>query len=89
MVRLRCWAMPRIRCIPTGSNGASQAIRMRASLAGQWSSAACRPPRLRAYDDQLCGPMARVALRNRGAGPFGLLGMVGSVAAASSTPLTT
>ncbi len=61
---------------PTGSNGASQAIidaRVigRAMLAHGVTSAA-----LRAYDDELCVPVGGVALRNRGAGPFGLLGMV-------------
>ena len=29
-----------------------------------------------AYDDRLCGPISQVVLRNRGAGPFGLLNMV-------------
>jgi hypothetical protein len=34
------------------------------------------PAALRAYDQQLCGPVSAVVLRNRGAGPFGLLGLV-------------
>lgn len=61
---------------PTGSNGASQAIvdaRVvgRAILDFGVSSAA-----LRRYDEQLCAPIGQVAMRNRGAGPFGLLAMV-------------
>ena len=61
---------------PTGSNGASQAI-VDARLIGRTmlehgvSSAA-----LKVYDDQLCGPIGQVAMRNRGSGPFGLLEMV-------------
>ena len=31
---------------------------------------------LAAYDEKLCGPVSEVILRNRGAGPFGLLNMV-------------
>jgi hypothetical protein len=31
---------------------------------------------LAAYDERLCGPISQVILRNRGAGPFGLLNMV-------------
>ena len=31
---------------------------------------------LAAYDEKLCGPISQVILRNRGAGPFGLLNMV-------------
>lgn len=61
---------------PTGSNGASQAI-IDARIIGrimldEGPSAAA----LRAYDDELCGPIGSVAMRNRGAGPFGLLNMV-------------
>jgi 2-polyprenyl-6-methoxyphenol hydroxylase-like FAD-dependent oxidoreductase len=61
---------------PTGSNGASQAI-MDARIIGRiMVERGVSPAALRAYDDQLCGPIGEVALRNRGAGPFGLLGMV-------------
>lgn len=61
---------------PTGSNGASQAIidaRVigRAMIAHGVTSAA-----LHAYDEQLCAPIGQVAMRNRSAGPFGLLDMV-------------
>ena len=34
------------------------------------------PAALAAYDDKLCGPISQLVLRNRGAGPFGLLNMV-------------
>jgi 5-methylphenazine-1-carboxylate 1-monooxygenase len=34
------------------------------------------PAALKAYDDALCGPVSELILRNRGAGPFGLLNMV-------------
>ncbi|MDJ0826933.1 MAG: flavin-dependent oxidoreductase [Rhodobacter sp.] len=61
---------------PTGSNGASQAIVdarvLGAALLRHGVSAAA----LAAYDAQLCGPISEVVLRNRGAGPFGLLGLV-------------
>jgi hypothetical protein len=31
---------------------------------------------LAAYDNKLCGPISQLILRNRGAGPFGLLNIV-------------
>jgi len=34
------------------------------------------PAALEAFDKKLCGPISQVVLRNRGAGPFGLLNMV-------------
>jgi hypothetical protein len=34
------------------------------------------PAALAAYDQTLCGPISELILRNRGAGPFGLLNMV-------------
>jgi 5-methylphenazine-1-carboxylate 1-monooxygenase len=34
------------------------------------------PQALAAYDAKLCGPIGQVVLRNRGAGPFGLLNLV-------------
>jgi len=34
------------------------------------------PAALAAFDGKLCGPIGQVQLRNRGAGPFGLLNMV-------------
>jgi hypothetical protein len=34
------------------------------------------PAALHTYDEKLCGPVSALILRNRGAGPFGLLGLV-------------
>jgi hypothetical protein len=34
------------------------------------------PAALAAYDTALCGPVSKLILRNRGAGPFGLLNLV-------------
>ena len=34
------------------------------------------PDALKAYDDKLCAPISQLVLRNRGAGPFGLLNIV-------------
>ena len=34
------------------------------------------PPALAAYDARLCSPISQLVLRNRGAGPFGLLNLV-------------
>jgi hypothetical protein len=34
------------------------------------------PEALAAYNDALCAPVGQLVLRNRGAGPFGLLNMV-------------
>ena len=34
------------------------------------------PDALAAFDAKLCGPISQLVLRNRGAGPFGLLNMV-------------
>ena len=34
------------------------------------------PAALAAFDAKLCGPISQLVLRNRGAGPFGLLNMV-------------
>lgn len=61
---------------PTGSNGASQAI-MDARVLGA-AMVRLGPTRaaLAAYDETLCGPISQLVLRNRGAGPFGLLNMV-------------
>lgn len=61
---------------PTGSNGATQAIVDARVLGAQLLAQGVGPAALRAYDDQLCGPISAVVLRNRGAGPFGLLGLV-------------
>lgn len=61
---------------PTGSNGASQAI-VDARVIGRIMLAhGATPAALAAYDAELCQSVGQVALRNRGAGPFGLLNMV-------------
>ena len=61
---------------PTGSNGASQAIVDARVLGAAMLEHGVTPAALKAYDDRLCGPVSEVVLRNRGAGPFGLLNMV-------------
>lgn len=61
---------------PTGSNGASQAI-VDARVLGQCMvEHGVTDEALAAYDEALCGPISQVILRNRGAGPFGLLNLV-------------
>jgi 5-methylphenazine-1-carboxylate 1-monooxygenase len=61
---------------PTGSNGGSQAIVDARVLGAAMVAHGVTPDALAAYDAQLCGPISEVVLRNRGAGPFGLLNMV-------------
>lgn len=61
---------------PTGSNGASQAIIDARVLGRIMVEHGVTPAALRAFDEELCGPIGQVAMRNRGAGPFGLLGIV-------------
>lgn len=61
---------------PTGSNGASQAIVDARVLGAAMLAHGATPAALAAYDARLCGPISEVVLRNRGAGPFGLLNMV-------------
>src|SRR5689334_12166280 len=61
---------------PTGSNGASQAIVDARVLGAMMIEHGATPDALAAYDGKLCGPISQVVLRNRGAGPFGLLNMV-------------
>jgi 2-polyprenyl-6-methoxyphenol hydroxylase-like FAD-dependent oxidoreductase len=61
---------------PTGSNGASQAIvdaRVRGAMMLRHG---VTPEALRAYDERLCKDISALVLRNRGAGPFGLLNLV-------------
>ena len=61
---------------PTGSNGASQAIVDARVLSARMLDHGVSPEALSAYDEQLCGPVSELVLRNRGAGPFGLLNLL-------------
>ena len=61
---------------PTGSNGGSQAIVDARVLGAAMVEHGVTAAALAAFDDKLCGPISQVVLRNRGAGPFGLLNMV-------------
>jgi 5-methylphenazine-1-carboxylate 1-monooxygenase len=61
---------------PTGSNGASQAIMDARVLGRSMIDHGATPTALAAFNDKLCGPISQLILRNRGAGPFGLLNIV-------------
>jgi 2-polyprenyl-6-methoxyphenol hydroxylase-like FAD-dependent oxidoreductase len=61
---------------PTGSNGGSQAIVDARMLGNAMVEHGVTPEALAAYDAKLCGPISQLILRNRGAGPFGLLNLV-------------
>lgn len=61
---------------PTGSNGASQAIVDARVLGAAMLAHGVTPEALRAYDRQLCPQISQLVLRNRGAGPFGLLNLL-------------
>jgi 2-polyprenyl-6-methoxyphenol hydroxylase-like FAD-dependent oxidoreductase len=61
---------------PTGSNGASQAIIDARALGAAMVEHGVTQDALTAYDLKLCGPVSQLVLRNRGAGPFGLLNLV-------------
>jgi 5-methylphenazine-1-carboxylate 1-monooxygenase len=61
---------------PTGSNGGSQAIVDARMLGAAMVEHGATPDALAAFDAKLCGPISQLVLRNRGAGPFGLLNMV-------------
>jgi 2-polyprenyl-6-methoxyphenol hydroxylase-like FAD-dependent oxidoreductase len=61
---------------PTGSNGASQAIVDARVLGAAILEHRVSEAALATYDARLCGPISGVILRNRGAGPFGLLNLV-------------
>src|SRR6185295_14337348 len=58
---------------PTGSNGASQAIVDARVLGAAMLEHGVTSEALQAYDRRLCAEISAVVLRNRGAGPFGLL----------------
>ncbi|MEO7853875.1 MAG: flavin-dependent oxidoreductase [Rubrivivax sp.] len=61
---------------PVGSNGASQAIVDARVLGAAMLEQGVAPAALQAYDLRLCADVSALVLRNRGAGPFGLLGLV-------------
>lgn len=61
---------------PVGSNGASQAIVDARVLGAAMLEHGVTPAALQAYDQRLCADISALVLRNRGAGPFGLLGLV-------------
>ena len=61
---------------PTGSNGGSQAIVDGRILGAAMVEHGVTQDALAAYDAKLCGPISQLILRNRGAGPFGLLNIV-------------
>ena len=58
---------------PTGSNGATQAIIDSRVLGAAMIEHGVNANALQHYNEQLCAPINEVVLRNRGAGPFGLL----------------
>ena len=61
---------------PVGSNGASQAIVDARVLGAEMLQHGVTPAALKAYDERLCGPISALVLRNRGSGPFAILGLV-------------
>jgi 2-polyprenyl-6-methoxyphenol hydroxylase-like FAD-dependent oxidoreductase len=61
---------------PTGSNGASQAIVDSRELGAAILAHGANERALAAFDAKMCGPVSALILRNRGAGPFGLLKIV-------------
>ncbi len=61
---------------PTGSNGASQAIIDARILGAKLLEHGVGAAALNAFDAALREPVSELILRNRGAGPFGLLNMV-------------
>ena len=58
---------------PTGSNGASQAIVDARVIGAAILTRGLTPDALKLYDNQLCKKVSELVLRNRSAGPFGLL----------------
>jgi 2-polyprenyl-6-methoxyphenol hydroxylase-like FAD-dependent oxidoreductase len=61
---------------PVGSNGASQAIVDARVLGAALLEHGVGPAALRSYDQKLCADISALVLRNRGSGPFGLLGLL-------------
>jgi len=61
---------------PTGSNGASQAVIDARTLGSKILEHGVGADALSAYNEALHGPVSNLILRNRSAGPFGLLNIV-------------
>ena len=61
---------------PTGSNGAAQAVVDARVLGACMLEQGATPAALEDYDRRLCEEISGVVLRNRGAGPFGILNIV-------------
>jgi 2-polyprenyl-6-methoxyphenol hydroxylase-like FAD-dependent oxidoreductase len=61
---------------PTGSNGGSQAIIDARVLGAAMLERGVGPAALQDYDAKLCKDISALVLRNRGAGPFGLLNLL-------------
>ncbi len=61
---------------PTGSNGASQAIVDARVLGAAMLEHGVNAAALAAFDEKLCPEISPLILRNRGAGPFGLLNLL-------------
>jgi 2-polyprenyl-6-methoxyphenol hydroxylase-like FAD-dependent oxidoreductase len=61
---------------PVGSNGASQAIVDARVLGAAMVEHGVGRTALVAYNDKLCADISALVLRNRGSGPFGILGLV-------------
>ena len=61
---------------PVGSSGASQAIVDTRVLGAAMLQHGVTPQALQAYDQKLCKDISALVLRNRGAGPFAILGLV-------------
>ncbi|HEX5091347.1 MAG TPA: flavin-dependent oxidoreductase, partial [Burkholderiales bacterium] len=61
---------------PTGSNGGSQAIIDARVLGTSLLDHGVTPAALQDYDAKLCKDVSALVLRNRGAGPFGILNLL-------------
>lgn len=61
---------------PTGSNGASQAIVDARVIGAAFLAHGVTSAALNSYDEQLCAKVSQLVLRNRSAGPFGLLNIL-------------
>ncbi len=61
---------------PTGSNGASQAIVDARVIGAAMLAHGVTADALKSYDELLCSKVSELVLRNRSAGPFGLLNIL-------------